>query len=119
VGILVLLLYARRFGSPLPDPRARRRSPLEHVEALAGAYRQAGAKRTARRLLVAGLARRLGRRPPRDEAAGAELLDRLSAHATAGPAAASARAEWGKERDADLVSLTRDVDRILEQLRRP
>jgi hypothetical protein len=119
VGILLLLFHARRFGSPLPDPRARRRSPLEHVEALAGAYRQAGAKRTARRLLVAGLARRLGRRPPRDDAAGAELLDRLSAHPNAGPAATSARAEWGKERDADLVSLTRDVDRILEQLRRP
>jgi hypothetical protein len=119
VGILLLLFHARRFGSPLPDPRARRRSPLEHVEALAGAYRQAGAKRTARRLLVAGLARRLGRRPPRDDAAGAELLDRLSAHPSAGPAATSARAEWGKERDADLVSLTRDVDRILEQLRRP
>jgi len=119
VGILLLLFHARRFGSPLPDPRARRRSPLEHVEALAGAYRQAGAKRTARRLLVAGLARRLGRRPPRDDAAGAELLDRLSAHPAAGPAATSARAEWGKERDADLVSLTRDVDRILEQLRRP
>ncbi|HEX8243071.1 MAG TPA: DUF4350 domain-containing protein, partial [Longimicrobium sp.] len=60
----LLLLFGRRFGRPLPPPPARRRSPLEHVEALAGAYRQAGARDTARRLLLAGMARRLGRRVP-------------------------------------------------------
>jgi hypothetical protein len=58
----LLLLFGRRFGAPLPPPPTRRRSPLEHVDALAGAYRQAGAAQTARRLLMAGLARRLGRR---------------------------------------------------------
>jgi hypothetical protein len=119
VGLFLLLLHGRRFGRPLPSPPARRRSPLEHVEALAGAYRQAGARRTARRLLVAGLARRLGRRPPRDDRAEAELLERLAAHPQAGPAAAGARREWEQGGKADLVALARDVDRILAEVRRP
>ncbi|HYJ78924.1 MAG TPA: DUF4350 domain-containing protein [Longimicrobiaceae bacterium] len=119
VGALLLLLYGRRFGSPVPPPPVRRRSPLEHVEALAGAYRLAGARRTARHLLVSGLARRLGRRPLRDDRAGAELLERLAAHPRAAEAAGEARREWEKGRQADLVALARNVDRILAEVRRP
>lgn len=117
VSLLLMLAAGRRFGAPLPAPAARRRSPLEHVEALAGAYRQGGARRTARRLLLAGLARRLGRRPPRDAAAEAELLARLAAHPTAGAAGAALRDAWHRP-GADLVSLTRDVDRLLEEVKR-
>jgi hypothetical protein len=114
----LLLLFGRRFGAPLPPVPARRRSPLEHVDALAGAYRQAGAKKTVRRLLLAGLARRLGRRPPREGAEG-ELLDRLAAHATAGEAAKALRGEWKKGQATDLVALSREVDRLLEEVRQP
>jgi len=114
----VLLLVGRRFGRPLPSPPARRRSPLEHVEALAGAYRQAGARDTARRLLLAGMARRLGRRTPHTPAAEAELLRRLSSHPTAGEAARVLEAEWRKGRSADLVALSRDVDRYLDEVSR-
>lgn len=114
----LLLLFGRRFGRPLPPPPARRRSPLEHVEALAGAYRQAGARDTARRLLLAGMARRLGRRVPHTAAAEREMLKRLSAHPTAGGAARELKAEWKKGRGADLVALTRDVDRYLDEVTR-
>ncbi|HEV7591254.1 MAG TPA: DUF4350 domain-containing protein [Longimicrobium sp.] len=112
----LLLLFGRRFGAPLPPPPSRRRSPLEHVEALAGAYRQARAAATARRLLMAGLARRLGRRVPRETKAEGELLQRLVAHPTAGDAARALEAEWKKGGGADLVALSRDVDRYLEEV---
>jgi hypothetical protein len=117
-----LLLWAagRRFGTPLPPPPLRRRSPLEHVEALAGAYRQAGAKRTARRLLLAGLARRLGRRAPADEAAAGEMLGRMARQSPVGrDAAAQLEKDFKRGPDAELVSLARGVDRYLDEVRRP
>jgi hypothetical protein len=114
----LLLLAGRRFGRALPPPPARRRSPLEHVEALAGAYRQGGARRTARRLLLAGLARRMGRRTPREGAGERETLEKLTSFAGAGPAAAALREEWKKGDAADLVALSRDVDRLLEEAKR-
>jgi hypothetical protein len=120
VLLLLLAVAGRRFGTALPPAPARRRSPLEHVEALAGAYRQAGAKRTARRLLVAGLARRLGRRAPADEAGAAELIGRLSAASPVGrDAAAALQTEWKRGSDADLVSVARGVDRLLDEVRKP
>ncbi|HEX6746726.1 MAG TPA: DUF4350 domain-containing protein [Longimicrobium sp.] len=114
----LVLLFGRRFGKPLPPPPARRRSPLEHVEALAGAYLQAGARDTARRLLLAGMARRLGRRVPHTAAAEGEMLQRLAAHPTAGQAARELEAEWKKGRSADLVALARDVDRYIDEVSR-
>ncbi|HEU0052449.1 MAG TPA: hypothetical protein VFQ39_04695, partial [Longimicrobium sp.] len=57
-----------------------------------------------------------GRRPPR-EGAEDELLSRLAAHATAGDAARALQSEWKKGQAADLVALSRDVDRLLEEVR--
>lgn len=114
----VLLLFGRRFGAPLPPPPVRRRSPLEHVEALAGAYRQAGARDTARRLLLAGMARRLGRRVAHTPAAEQELIQRLAAHPTAGDAARQLEQEWRKGRGASLLALSREVDRTIEEVKR-
>jgi hypothetical protein len=123
LGIAVLLLLwaaGRRFGAPLQPEPVRRRSPLEHVEALAGAYRQAGAKRTARRLVMAGLARRLGRRAPPDETAAGEMLGRMVRHSpVAQDAAAQLEKDFKRGADADLVSLARGVDRYLDEVRRP
>jgi hypothetical protein len=113
----VLLLFGRRFGAPLPPPPLRRRSPLEHVEALAGAYQQAGARDTARRLVLAGLARRLGRRAAPTPAAEGEMLRRLSAHPTAGGAARALEAEWNKGRGADLLALSHGVDRYMDEVK--
>lgn len=113
----LLLLLGRRFGSPHPPPPARRRSPLEHVEALAGAYHQAGARTTARRLLVAGLARRLGRAAP-PAGREAEFLERLDSRAAAGrESARELLAEWRKADRADLVTLTRLADRLVAETR--
>jgi hypothetical protein len=115
----LLLLAGRRFGAPVPPAPARRRSPLEHVEALAGAYRQAGARATARRLLLSGLARRLGRAGPRDARGEGELLERLGTRLPVGrEAARTVRDEWAKGDRADLVALSRDVDRLLSEVKR-
>ncbi|HEX6369559.1 MAG TPA: DUF4350 domain-containing protein [Longimicrobium sp.] len=119
VAALLLWAGARRFGAPLQPPPARRRSPLEHVEALAGAYRQAGARRTVRRLLLAGMARRLGRRAPPDESAAGEMLERMARQSPAGrDAAVELEREWKRGQSGDLVALTRGVDRLLDEVRR-
>jgi hypothetical protein len=119
LGVLALWAAGRRFGAPYPPAPRERRSPLEHVEALAGAYRQADARRTARHLLVAGLARRLGRRVPPDDRAAAEMLKRMARGSPAtAPAAAELQREWERGREADLAALSRAVDRILEEVRR-
>ncbi|HEX8276979.1 MAG TPA: DUF4350 domain-containing protein [Longimicrobiaceae bacterium] len=118
-ALLLLLSAGWRFGAPVPPPPARRRSPLEHVEALAGAYRQAGARATARRLLLSGLARRLGRAGPRDARGEGELLERLGERLPVGrEAARTVRDEWAKGDRADLVALSRDVDRLLSEVKR-
>lgn len=116
---LLLWVTARRFGTPHPPPPARRRSPLEHVEALAGAYRQAGARHTVRRLLLAGMARRLGRRAPPDERAAGEMLERMARHTPVGrEVAGELEREWKRGESGDLVALTRGVDRLIDEVRR-
>jgi hypothetical protein len=59
-GLLLLLATAPRVLSPRDDARIERRSPLEHVDALARAYGQVGATRTGAMRLVRGLERRVG-----------------------------------------------------------
>ncbi|MGH7665023.1 MAG: DUF4350 domain-containing protein [Gemmatimonadaceae bacterium] len=57
-GLILLAAVAPRPIAPRSRARIERRSPLEHVGALARAYEQVGASRTATRRLVAGLRRR-------------------------------------------------------------
>lgn len=115
----LLLLLGRRFGAPVPPPPAERRSPLEHVEALAGAYRQSGARATARRLLVAGMARRMGRKAARDAAAQDEMVSGLAQRMpVARDAARELGEEWNKGDGADLVALSGKVDRLLQEAKR-
>lgn len=61
VGILALLAAGVRFGPARTVIVRRRRSPLEHVRALATALAAARGHDTATRLLAQGLRRRLGR----------------------------------------------------------
>ena len=56
-GILLLALAIRPIA-PLGRARIERRSPIEHIGALARAYGQVGAIRTATRRLIRGLRRR-------------------------------------------------------------
>jgi len=61
VGLLALLASAVRFGPVTTLLRRERRSPLEHVRALATALAAAHGQGTAVRLIVRGLERRLSR----------------------------------------------------------
>lgn len=60
-GVILLTAIAPRPVSPRKEAVPQRRSPLEHVRALAAAYQEVGATRTATRRLVGGLRRRLAR----------------------------------------------------------
>ncbi len=59
--LVALAVAAVRFGPPVSRQSRKRRSELEHLEALAVGLRRAQGWDTARRLLVSGLRRRLGR----------------------------------------------------------
>jgi hypothetical protein len=59
-GLLLLIALGRRTIVPLPRPREARRSPLEHVDALATAWARVTGTRTVARQLVAGVRRRHG-----------------------------------------------------------
>lgn len=61
VALLWLIVTAVRFGPPRPVLDRRRRSPLEHVEALAAGLEGASGTDTAVGLIVSGLRRRLSR----------------------------------------------------------
>ena len=61
VALVALALTAVRFGPARSVIERRRRSPLEHVEALAAGLEGAGGVDTAVGLTVSGLRRRLGR----------------------------------------------------------
>jgi hypothetical protein len=113
IGSGLLFLLGSRFGAPHPAPPPRRRSPLEHLHALAGAYRAGNARNRARHLLLVGLARRVGLRPP---ASGEELdfLRRLAMARADPPAAAEALlAEWERGDAADLVALAKRADQLV------
>ncbi len=97
VGVLGLLAAGIRFGPVRPTAARRRRSPLEHVRALATALAAARGHDTAARLMVQGLRRRLSRsgRPIRD--------DPDAWLAGLGPSLRTAR---GKAALAELLTLT-------------
>lgn len=59
-GLAALVVAAVRFGAPARSLERRRRSELEHLEALASGLERAGGSRTAVNLLIGGLRRRLG-----------------------------------------------------------
>lgn len=61
VGLLALLAAAVRFGPVVPGIVRQRRSPMEHVRALATALAAARGHDVAARLMVQGLRRRLSR----------------------------------------------------------
>lgn len=91
VGLLALATGAVRFGPVLPLRRTPRRSPLEHVAALARALSAARGHDVAVRLFAQGLRRRLGRRLDAPRADPAPWLDELARGARA-PAARAAAA---------------------------
>lgn len=59
-GLVLLLAASTRILPPRYNAVVERRSPLEHVDALARAYAQVGATRTGTQRLLRGLQRRVG-----------------------------------------------------------
>jgi hypothetical protein len=98
VGLLALAAAAVRFGQPVRLSERQRRSPLEHVRALATALAAARGHDVAIGLIVRGLRRRLGGRQPVRREDWRNWLDRLPQSVTT-PRALEAR--------ATLASLTR------------
>ena len=112
VAVLALLLLAgHRLGEPVRRTDGRRRSPLEHVEALAGAYRKADARHTARTLLLAGMNRRLGRRAEGGPDRG------LPGDPEHSEAAHRMHNEWKRGDEADLVALSSAIDDYVAEVR--
>lgn len=114
-GLLLLLAIAPRVLPPRPDERGERRSPLEHVDALARAYLQVGATRTGVQRLVRGLQRRLGgsskREGPRSDT---EFLERVAETKPplAGDVAVVVHALSNSVTPAEFVDVGRAVARI-------
>ncbi|HEY2807019.1 MAG TPA: DUF4350 domain-containing protein [Gemmatimonadales bacterium] len=77
-ALLALLIAAIRFGPAVPSIVRRRRSPLEHLDALAAGLERGRAAGTAIRLLVGGLKRRLAVTPAKSGEAADRWLDELA-----------------------------------------
>lgn len=114
VALLALTPAVVRFGSPVHRPPTPRRSRLEHVAALGEVYRQAGAEDVARRRLLAGFARRIGREraPPGEELA---FLERLERHVTPPSEPVRAVAEAWRER-LPVIELARRIGEAVTRL---
>lgn len=117
VGVLSLLPIIIRFGTAQEPRRAPRRSPLEHVTALGEVYRQARAESIARRRLLDGFARRIGRehvRPGHE----LEFLERLQSRVPVGAVSVAAVAEAWRDPRTDLVELVRRMEHALNLIRK-
>ena len=131
-ALVLLAAFGPRALPPLPERRARRRSPLEHVGALAGAYREAGATRLVARRLARGLRRRYGGSgaagrsaggaPSGDDADLAFLAAVAARHpaasADAGRLAAAARAPVRPAGLAEVGDAAARLDALLDAARR-
>jgi hypothetical protein len=119
-GLAVAALFCAgiRLGRPLEPARGRRRSSLEHVDALASAYLGSGARRRPALVLLEGLRLRLGVRSRE------ELEERLKALARSEPRLAlpagellAALAAEGK--GLDHARLADSIDLVLAAAGRP
>ena len=108
-GLVALVVIGIRFGPALNIIERRRRSPLEHLDALAVGLERATASETAVGLIAGGLQRRLGRLGVRRRVDGGarEWLAALALSAR------TPRAKAAVGRLAESVSNRGDQDRVL------
>jgi hypothetical protein len=113
VAFLLLLATGRSFGAPVPLPEGKRRSPLEHVDALGRIYETSGAERSVARRLIHGAARRMGMRAARTDLGEEQILGmwRAQSH-LAGPAHLALDA-WKRD-PLDLSALARALDGVVQ-----
>lgn len=110
--LALLLLAGARFGAPVEEHTERRRSPIEHMQALAGAYERSDARGAARRLLLAGMERQLGRRV----IGGRAVLPPAALDGTA--AGRRLKQEWERGVEGDLTDLAAAIDEFVTEVRR-
>jgi hypothetical protein len=118
-GVLLLLALGPRPIAPVQATRAARRSPLEHVGALASAYERVHATRTAARLLTKGVRRRAGR-PTGTRATSEEDYLALVAHRLPHLNAEISLVQRGLAQQVspqELLDITNAVDRIERSLK--
>jgi hypothetical protein len=128
-GLLALGVAAIRFGPALRLVERRRRSPLEHLDALAVGLERAGGRETAVERIVSGLRRRLSRagyRPRGDQddyerwLAGLALATRSdAAHAAVERLDRLVRQRGGDERVLATAAAVEDVWEALRQVKTP
>ncbi|MFI5207124.1 MAG: DUF4350 domain-containing protein [Gemmatimonadales bacterium] len=121
-ALLGLGVAAVRFGPAIPAVERRRRSPLEHLDALAAGLERSGAGLTATRLIAAGLRRRLGGGPLK-AADTLAWLDALEAGAQRPPAREAvkrlkSRVHQGA-RGADVQGAANAVEDLWQMLKVP
>jgi len=109
-GSFAIWAAGRRFGSPIPQNTSPRRSPIEHVRALAEIYRQAGADRIVADRLVTGAARRAGL-DTRLAVDPARAIEWWSAHSEDPDLAERSRVAWQRE-PPDLQALSDALDQL-------
>ncbi len=122
VALLVIFVAAVRFGPALEVVDRRRRSAIEHVDALAVGLQRASGSKAAVELIVQGLRRRLGRRELRDRSSAA--LDdwlRTLALSTRAPGAREKIATLGRlagdaNDDSQVLSVAQTVEDVWEAL---
>jgi hypothetical protein len=118
-ALILLAVAAPRPVPPLARTTIPRRSPLEHVSALAQAYEQVRATRTATRLLVQGLRRRLTRVTATRRVTDEDYLKSLaSRHTSIAPdATRTATAMTHAVPAAELLTIANTIDRIERSIR--
>ena len=108
VGVIALLAAGVRFGPARRIVERRRRSPLEHVRALATALAAARGHDVAVRLIVQGLRRRLGQAPKTEKGTGpAAWLESIA------PGVQTARGQAALTRLSTISSRPAAADEVL------
>ena len=126
IALVWLAMNAVRFGPALAVIERRRRSPLEHLEALGAGLESAGATETAVQRLAAGLRRRLSRTGSihtneKQMEAWLETLE-LAMRDPKGRAAVTRLRRLVNERnggDAQVLAAAQTVEEVWEQLHPP
>ena len=126
IALVWLAMNAVRFGPALAVIERRRRSPLEHLEALGAGLESSGATETAVQRLAAGLRRRLSRTGSirTDEKQMQSWLEtlELAMRDPKGRAAVRRLRRLVKERnggDAQVLAAAQTVEEVWEQLHPP
>ena len=113
-ALIAVAAAAVRFGPALEVIERRRRSPLEHLEALAMGLERARGRSDAVNLMIEGLRRRLSRGSLRRDEDGERLIAWLN---TLDPVVATSEARAARQRLARLAREPDSDDAVLEAAR--